>query len=292
MGNETAIIVGLAGGLGNQMFQYSAGRALASRLGLALWLDLSWYVGRRDRHYALAPFGIEATICANKLPIPEVLKRQFDRVQRRFAATRMGMPIFRERHFHFDSRFAELSHPVFLEGYWQSSRYFAEVEADLRREFSIREALPVRCRPVAECIAATDAICLHVRRGDYVTNPATAAAHMLCSIDYYRQGLDIVTRGLSCPHAFIFSDDIQWARQNLTSDIPITMVDVNGGGDVHWDLALMARCRRFVIANSSLSWWAAWLGQAADKQVIAPAAWFRDATRKTQDLIPHGWKLL
>ena len=101
--------------------------------------------------------------------------------------------------------------------------------------------------------------------------------------------LDIVRQGMSRPHCFVFSDDPRWARENLQTDIPTTFVDVHASDRAHEDLRLMRACKRFVIANSSFSWWGAWLGQSADKVVVAPRRWFKDEKMDTSDLIPDDW---
>ena len=121
------------------------------------------------------------------------------------------------------------------------------------------------------------------------TNQQAASTHGLSDMSYYDTGVAHVRQGLSAPHAIIFSDDTQWARANLKLDIPMTVVDVNGPDDAHQDLWLMAACKRFVIANSSLSWWGAWLSEAQSKVVVAPRKWFADDKLDTTDLIPPDW---
>jgi len=284
-----AVIVGLSGGLGNQMFQYAAGRALSLRLQVPLRLDLSWYANRKDRKYALADFAIHAEIAACPLPVPPLLQGLESRVSRRWSRNRSGVPIFREPHFHFSPAFSELVRPVYLEGYWQSERYFDSYRDVIAADFTLPGELPQRCLPVQEEIRAKDAICLHVRRGDYVSNPITASVHELCSLEYYQQGASLVAGGLSNVHGFVFSDDPVWAREHFRVPFPTTVVEVNGPDEAQWDLHLMASCKRFVIANSSLSWWAAWLGSSPDKRVVAPVKWFKTDGRSTIDLIPADW---
>ena len=140
-----------------------------------------------------------------------------------------------------------------------------------------------------EQIRVCEAICVHIRRGDYVSDPATARVHELCPPAYYRKGLALAASRLARPKAFVFSDDPNWVRANFSAPVPMTVVDINAPGDACWDLSLMAACRSFVIANSSLSWWAAWLGSAPEKRVIAPESWFKDPGKNTDDLIPAGW---
>ncbi|UYO93994.1 alpha-1,2-fucosyltransferase [Pollutimonas sp. M17] len=287
---KKSVVVGLSGGLGNQMFQYAAGRALALRLGVGLELDLSWFAGRKERLYALGAFAINAKTRGTRISLPDFLKRFESRVSRRWASRRMGVPIYRERHFHFDPAFLGIDRPLYLEGYWQSERYFTDFRAEILRDFSLCEPFPASCLAIEEQMLRAEPICVHVRRGDYVSNPVAAETHGLCSLDYYQRGVSTLAAGLARPRAFIFSDDPDWVREHLKLPVPATIVDVNSGPQAHWDLHLMALCRHFVIANSSLSWWGAWLGRAEDKKVIAPATWFRASVHDTRDLIPEAWQ--
>ncbi len=284
-----AVTVGLSGGLGNQMFQYAAGRALSLRLGAPLVLDSTWFPGHKNRPYGLGNFLIQAKVQSCELPVPDVLKSLESRISRKWGRTRMGVEIFREPHFHFSSKFLELKNPVYLEGYWQSERYFDTCRDVIASDFELRDELPRACLGIRDEILSTDAVGIHIRRGDYVSDPATARVHELCPPDYYAKGVALATSGLARPHGFVFSDDPVWARANFSAQIPTTFVDVNPPGDVHFDLHLMAACRNFVIANSSLSWWAAWLGGPPDKRVVAPQNWFKAPGKNTADLIPSGW---
>lgn len=283
------VVVGLSGGLGNQMFQYAAGRALAHRLGHPLSLDLSWFQGRGDRHFALAPFHIAASLERAWPRLPPAMQAQLSRLSRRWAPRIMGAPVFREPHFHYVPAFAALAAPVFLEGYWQSERYFRELREPLLQDFSLRQPLPASCQPILAAIGNSDAICVHVRRGDYLSNPVAAKVHGVCPVDYYQQGVAELSASLARSHCFVFSDDPEWVRASLAFTCPMTVVDVNGPAEAHFDLALMAACQHFVIANSSLSWWGAWLGQAAGKRVIAPARWFLTSDKDSRDLLPESW---
>lgn len=286
---KKAVVVGLSGGLGNQMFQYAAGRALALRLGVPLRVDLSWFICQKARTYALASLAIEAGTCDAETFVPGFLRIPWDRTIRRIAWKRMGLPVFRERHFHFDPAIKSLGHPAYLDGYWQSELYFSECRDVLLREFCLRDRPPEASRAVADRIASAEAVCVHVRRGDYVSDKLTAEVHGLCTMEYYEKGISLVTQGLKNTHCFVFSDDPAWVRSHFAFEIPMTVVDVNTTADAHWDLHLMSLCRHFVIANSSLSWWGAWLGADPAKRVVAPARWFRNSRNDTRDLVPGSW---
>lgn len=294
-GAQSGIVVGLSGGLGNQMFQYATGRALSLRLNVPLALDLSWFAGRQDRTYALAPFAISATLIGcvdDSVHWQGRWMKLVDRVVRRLAPRRRGVPVCREKFFHFDSSVLELSAPVCLDGYWQSERYFSDAREVIAADFVLKYPMEGVSRNMLERICASDAICVHVRRGDYVTNPVAGAVHGLCQLDYYQQGVQSVIDGMAAPHCFVFSDDPEWVRANLHLPVPTTIVDFNAGNMAHEDLRLMAACKRFVIANSSFSWWGAWLCADPDKRVVAPRKWFQDELKDTRDLIPESWARL
>ena len=284
------VVVGLSGGLGNQMFQYAAGRALAVRLHVPLVLDLSWFGGRTDRQFALYPFCIEAELRMQYRWLPSLGRAFASRLSRRWLPRILGVPVWREPHFHYASGFADLNRGVFLEGYWQSERYFRDIRLLLSHEFSLQETLPEACVQLVQKMSACDAICVHVRRGDYLTNRLAANVHGTCSVNYYHAGVSELCEGLINPHCFIFSDDPIWVRASLAFDCPMTVVDLNGPLDTHLDLVLMAACQHFVIANSSLSWWGAWLGSHPGKRIIAPQRWFLIAENDTCDLLPQSWQ--
>jgi hypothetical protein len=289
--NKKNLVVGLSGGLGNQMFQYAAGRSLGVRLGVPIILDMSWFAGQAERRYALAPFGVEAEACLQFPLLPSSLQAITSRLSRRYFSRIMGVPVWRERCFNYTIDFDNISEPVYLDGYWQSERYFRDIRALLVKEFSLRQALPASCKKLLSEIRGCDAICVHVRRGDYISNPIAAKVHGTCTVPYYTAGVEELCEGLKQPHCYVFSDDPEWVRSSLSFNCPMTVVDLNGSNDAHLDLVLMASCKHFLIANSSLSWWGAWLGVGAEKKVIAPTRWFLGSDKDTRDLCPESWLL-
>jgi len=288
-GQRQPVVVGLSGGLGNQMFQYATGRALAARLGAPLVLDLSWFGDKKKRRFALSPFHIVAELNSQCPWLPRRGQALVSRISRRWAQRILGVPVWREPHFHYTPEFAILQGGVFLEGYWQSERYFGDIRSLLLADFALQVPLSPACAELCEALAACDSICVHVRRGDYLSNPVAARTHGICAMGYYRAGVRELALGLERPHCFVFSDDPAWVRSSLALDYPMTVVDVNGPEDAHLDLTLMAACRHFLIANSSLSWWGAWLSRYPEKRVIAPAHWFLTQGKDTRDLLPESW---
>jgi hypothetical protein len=283
------VVVGLSGGLGNQMFQYAAGRSLALRLGAPLILDISWFGGSADRHFALSPFRVDGIQRSQWPLMPNFFSSFISRLSRRWLPHILGVPVWREPHFHYSTIFSQLTKPVFLEGYWQSEHYFQDIRHLLLQEFALRDSLPYSNAKLIKEISECDSICVHVRRGDYLTSPVAAKVHGTCGVDYYQAGVRELCRGLVNPKCFIFSDDPDWVHKSLFFDCPVTVVDLNGPREAHLDLVLMTACKHFLIANSSLSWWGAWLGQYDHKKVIAPKNWFLNSDKDTRDLLPSSW---
>lgn len=291
------IVTRLIGGLGNQMFQYAVGRALAHRAGSRLALDVSGFANYDLRRYELAEFNIAAEVASEKQLIalgavskpPTFINRLLRRLG--YAAPEH---VLREASFTYDNRIERASAPVYLDGYWQSEKYFVHIADELRKEFSLRDACDTANAEMAAQIlaAGSGAVSLHIRRGDYVSNAHTAQYHGVCSLDYYREAVSHIARYVEQPHFFVFSDDHAWVKENLQIDSPMTLVQVNSADRGIYDMMLMKSCRHHVIANSSFSWWGAWLNSHADKIVIAPREWFKQSGNDTRDLIPASWTRL
>ncbi|MFN4003543.1 MAG: alpha-1,2-fucosyltransferase [Hylemonella sp.] len=284
------IVVRLCGGLGNQLFQYAAGRRLAQVRRSELVLDLGWYrhtpASNTPRAYELARYPIQARPAQGSERFWCALHQ--GRILRRLPLPRRWRHV-RERGYDFDARILDLPDGVYLDGYWQSHRYFADIADTLRRELEPVEAMGDADREVAAHMQdVPNAVCLHVRRGDYVSNPQAARFHGVCGLDYYERAVGYLMERLLQPHFFVFSDDMPWVRAQLRIAAPVRYVDHNGPQAAFQDLRLMSRCRHHVVANSSFSWWAAWLAAQPAQQVIAPRAWFADG-RATPDLIPPEW---
>lgn len=293
------IIVKLMGGLGNQMFQYAAGRRLAHKHRTELRLDHSFLESGKQvatpRDYelhhlrvrcsrasrfecsAVATFGFPAwrSKLITLLPVSWQLSRSSN--------------FIKERSLCFNPALLDASNNVYLDGYWSSERYFADIADMLREEFTVRESLAGENLRTATAVRECCAVSVHVRRGDYVSDKTTAAFHGVCGLDYYARAVALLMQLLPNPHFFVFSDDHQWVRENFHVSAPINFVDHNGPECASEDMRLMSLCRHHIIANSSFSWWGAWLNSRVDKIVIAPQRWFNDPKINTSDLLPAAW---
>jgi hypothetical protein len=293
------VIVSLYGGLGNQLFQFATALSLAQKKNGRVILDLSWFdkdhlsIGETPRAYALAVYdlGYDVLIQENtKKNSHKHLPRLIDSVLRGVRKyLYMGINRCREKSMKFHPNLMQSKLPIWLDGYWQSYKYFEDIQPALRRIIAVPGDMNSAMQAIYQDILEKDAICIHVRRGDYVTNPSAAQFHGLCDLSYYYAGINLITKNLTSAHAYIFSDDPLWVKDNFKIQIPSTVVDINGPDGAHQDLWLMAACKHFIIANSSLSWWGAWLSGHSNKVVIAPRQWFLNSQASTEDLIPNNW---
>lgn len=279
------IVARLFGGAGNQLFQYAAGRALADRLGVELALDRR-YVGRtgQPRADAFAHFRNARFTEASRLPPAKMdgllrygLWRLFGRNPR----------FHREAGLGFNPRFFDLPDNTYLHGYWQSPRYFGRSDARLRDDLAMTTPLDAANADMAARIAAAPvSVSVHVRRGDYVGDGAFAA----CTPGYYRTAIDHVAgRVGQAPTCFVFSNDPGWARENLSLGHETVVVDLNDENAGHFDMHLQSLCDHNIIANSTFSWWGAWLNATPGRIVVAPKAWFGPGKPGNPDLCPPDW---
>lgn len=293
------LIVKLVGGLGNQMFQYAAARALALARSLPLHLDTTGFVGcRLHQGFELQHvFHCDMPI-ASSHDVQTVLGWRAAPLVRRFLARSeltalRGHAFIAEPHFHHWPCLRSVPDKAYLHGYWQSEKYFADAVEAIRTDFTFRQPLSANNAVICDKIcAARIAVSLHVRRGDYVSNVETNAEHGLCSIGYYRTAVRYIADRFDTPTFFVFSDDINWAQSNLELDYPCHYIDHNRGAESYNDMRLMSLCHHHIIANSSFSWWGAWLNSSDDKLVIAPKRWFARQNNNTKDLIPSGWTMI
>jgi hypothetical protein len=288
------VITNLIGGLGNQMFQYAAGRALSLERNVSLRLDISGFenYGLHQGFELQRVFNCPAEI-ASEADVRGILGWQYSSSIRQLLS-RPSMAAFRreelvvESHFHYWQEIKNVPNDCYLTGYWQSEKYFLEVTTQMRGDFSFRLPLENQNAELAKQINQVNAVSLHVRRGDYAHNPKTTETHGLCSLDYYQAAIQYVSERVTPPHFFVFSDDISWVKSNLKIDFPCEYVDHNHRAESYNDMLLMSMCQHHIIANSSFSWWGAWLNPSGEKIVVAPKHWFANQT-DIQDLLPQGW---
>jgi hypothetical protein len=189
----------------------------------------------------------------------------------------------------FDDGLTALKGSTYLDGCWQSDLYFRDIRELLLKEFTFKAAPSLENAKCLSTILAQNAVCVHVRRGDYVTSEIGVTRHGICALDYYHAAAAYIEKRVDKPSFFVFSDDPEWVRSNLSGLHPMTLVSHNVRKDDAEDLRLMINCKHFIIANSSFSWWAAWLGRSSEKIVVAPKRWYLSPAQSEQNLVPESW---
>ncbi len=287
------IVARLCGGLGNQMFQYACARRLAHARGTKLMLDLSAYQNDLKRHYALDGLRISAEVAtANDVAAFRNRVRWQRRLPEWLPRPLRGdcHQVVQERSFAFDPRVLELrADKILLEGYWQSERYFGDIAHVIRQEFTMKAAPNPTSAALAARIADSCAVSIHIRRGDYISDPEIERVYGACGLDYYQRAIEEIVQFEPKPQFFVFSDEPAWVKDNLRLNFPMIVVEHMGAESPYEELRLMSLCRHSIIANSSFSWWGAWLNANRAKKVIAPKRWFKSGSHDTRDLIPADW---
>lgn len=291
------IIAKLIGGLGNQMFQYSAGKSLAVRNNTELKMDISGFKDQSSlatpRVYALNVFNIQENFASNEeigkfknnsqsknvTYIQKIIAKIFDNTKGKY---------FIEPKFSFNSEMLALKKNVFLDGYWQTEKYFKKIEDVICKEFTLKEEFSVEDKKIVQEIKNSNSISLHIRRGDYVADLMTNKFHGICSLEYYAEAVKYIAKKVENPVFYIFSDDIEWVKDNFKIDFPMKYIS-DGILKDYEELILMSYCKHNIIANSSFSWWGAWLNKNHEKIVIAPKQWFAKNNIDTSDLILETW---
>jgi hypothetical protein len=291
------IISKIIGGLGNQMFQFAAGYALAKKHGVPLRLDTEDFANYRlHQGFELdRVFELKADI-ANEADFSRVLGwRKPDVIRRMLSRPRLSFlsagRFIVEPHFDYWSGIESVGSECYLTGYWQTEKYFQSVAQEISKSFCFREPLRDRNIEWEQMIRGSTSVSLHVRRGDYVSNATTNSAHGTCGLDYYRSAIEKIVSQVDSPRFFVFSDDIPWVVDNLKIAQPVHYISNNVGKYSYIDMQLMTLCRHNIIANSSFSWWGAWLNDGCDKIVVAPKAWFSGKS-SPKDLYPDTWQVL
>ena len=262
------ITVKLMGGMGNQMFQYAMGLAQARRLGVELRLDISLLGGKRV--YQLNQWRhIKNELTSGKV---STIHEQ-------------GMP-------YNQALVDSIKDGDVLEGYWQSERYFIDIADTLQRDFFPSVAFVDRMMTIGSPLVDLKAVAVHVRCGDYLTEP-TKSFHGTLPWEYYQSAMNYIREKVSSPKFFFFSDDPEWVREHFYTDFSLGEQSIVKSEFEAEDIFLGSQCRHVIIANSSFSWWMAWLGrEREDRIVIAPRRWFLNPSEDSSDIVPSRWTQL
>jgi len=291
------IISRLAGGMGNQMFQYALGRSLAIKNNTTLGLDLAYLLDRTPapgitfRDYNLDDFNIKAVLVSQQ-EVPVLYRkynlgwamRYIDFIRRKFIPT----PGKEKKDYHFDPAILQLGPDSYLEGWWQNQGYFLEYQDSIRKDFTLKNPSEKASQLIKE-IQSKNAVAVHIRRGDYLPGDYLGREyHPVLDHNYYEKALSIIAEKTSIECIYVFDrDDIEWCKQHVHFDYPTVYVE----NDISLaeTVIAMSSCKHFVIANSSMSWWGAWLATFSEKIIIAPERWLGKVSVDYSDIIPETW---
>lgn len=288
------IIVQLNGGLGNQFFQYALGRRLSHERNEILRFDLSVLQSPYSiRQYKLGYFQVYGRPLLDK-EHEHFYGYRDSRLLRIFKLLQQqSLPYYRqkivnEKTLLFDANILRVPSNVLLQGYWQTEKYFLCIRDILQNELQLKKPLDPVNLDLFQSIQNRNSVSIHIRHGDYLSNPDTNKTHGVLPLSYYQRAIELVSGKVDNPHFYVFSDDIPWARENLAKVKNIHFIDHNDSTHDYFDFALMTACKFHIIANSSFSWWAAWLSVFPEKIIVAPQQWYQIHI-DSRDLIPLEW---
>jgi hypothetical protein len=291
------ILVRVTGGLGNQMFQYAFGRVLQLKYKTALKVNPIWFNDKERKKHE--------TLQLHLFPNTDVTNASEKEVFFYKRKTLLGSKLLLNLKWRW-SRYSMFIEPAFnfqpnvittstkncsLEGYWQSEKYFKHIRQTLLNDFEF-PPLNDKNREIEQIIRNNNSISIHLRRGDFIADPLNNKNHGFIGLKYYAEAVGQFSKEQEAPLYFIFSDDINWVREHLKLSQDTLYIDWNKNEEAINDMHLMSLCQHNIIANSSFSWWAAWLNQNPNKIVIAPKKWFNERDWNTSDLIPDAWEKL
>jgi len=291
------IISQIVGGLGNQLFQYAAARRMALMLDQEVYLDLTFFdtyhnpdVFRLDKynvHYKVAGQGdIDRLKRINASGFPAKVYRRIFKI-----------PYYLNSKSHFDQKWLLLNdwnklkkfNDIYISGYLANPVFFYQIEDVVKKEFTLKDGLNLANTKMLDKISKVNSVMVHVRRGDYVNNDFFTSQ----PVSYYQKGFQKMIQKIKNPVFFFFSDDLDWTRENLGTDNETYYVDINNGSTDYMELALMSSCKHAIIANSTFSWWGAWLINNPEKMVIAPEKWYTNSKNQAlylkNKIYQEGW---
>lgn len=263
------VIIKLKGGLGNQLFQYATARNLSLILKTKLF------------------------IFSNKIEKDNLEK--FNISSRRISKNRYKLFLkfksfteYKEEYFSYNKEVLKLKNNIILDGYFQSEKYFINCRETILNDLKINKSLKSTSLDLLNEIKKTNSISIHIRRGDYAENSEVNKIHGCVSLSYYENAINLISEKTKNPVYFVFSDDISWAKSNLNIDAKVYYSEFNKNS-AYEDLKLMSKCKNNIIANSSFSWWGAWLNTNPDKIIIIPKRWFKDFSLDSKDIYCNSW---
>jgi hypothetical protein len=268
----------ITGGLGNQMFQYAIAKSIARRNNDNFTLDISFYPKQTLRKYELSLFNIEDYVPKSENIIYKVV--------RRFGVSLHNYYV--ERNIsEYDDNVFKYKKNIFLEGYWQNENYFKDIRSEIIKDFTRISALENESKIYLEKIKNINSASIHVRRGDYINDSQVNKQHGICDLEYYKNATEYLNKKFDDLTYVIFSDDMDWCKENF--NFLVNKIFVDGTKSAIDDLELMKNCKHNIIANSTFSWWGAWLNQNEEKIIIAPKQWFEKKEWENKNIACENW---
>lgn len=289
------IIVKIHAGLGNQMFQYALYKSLI-HMDKDVRLDIDSYQHYNCHNgYELSKIFNVYESFADKRDVNKLSNERYDILTR--AIRRYINPKYRNnRVTHYKQEISKSMYNkqvfdldnVYLDGYWQSEKYFQHIREEILNDFFFKNRADINNKKYIDIINETNSVSLHIRRGDYISNPLLKD---ITTTNYYLEAIDYINNFIKKPVFFIFSDDIDWCKENFKIKDG-HLININKGDMSYNDMRLMSLCKHNIIANSTFSWWGAWLNRNKNKIVIAPEIWFSKTDMNSEDIIPKKWKII
>ena len=294
------IVVKLISGLGNQLFQYSFARRISLERNVPLKLDISFYDSQDLRAYKLDCFNIEAEVITRQEVNRFLRKDWLWPARKGWNATQRLFPYYKKRFveeqekFEYDPAMNKMGKNAYIVGYWQHHQYHQRHESTLRKELTLRPSYQQKVGQLRDEIEANgQSVSLHIRRGDYVTDPYAKGRFGALPMSYYRKAIEQIKQRTVKPEIYVFSDEIDWAKEHLNVECPTHYVSLDDPDQDVLELFLMSRCKHNIMANSTFSWWGAYLNSNPEKIVIAPQRWSNDPHVNSKiNIQPPQWKLM
>ncbi len=302
------IVVNIKGGLGNQFFQYALGRSLSIVHKKELKLEAFSYEGnvadpqKGIRTFGLSNFNIKAQIATKEDLLPFKNYFRIDKIGKFYKLINLlkPLPYYKKKYlvepkrlwWHFDKNILEapIADPVYIKGFWQTEKYFIEIEKEIRQELMVKTPPDEINSKFLREIDESNSVAIHIRHGD--NSNAVAAQHGVLPLNYYHQAMAEIVKKVDNPRFYIFSDDPDWVRENLKLAFDCVYVSHNNDENNFEDMRLMSQCKHHIIGNSTFSWWGAWLGKKAGQIVFAPKCYYVEQDISETDYYPKNWKLL
>ena len=276
------IIIRLKGGLGNQLFQYTFGRLLAIKNGGEV--KYKFFGNKEDiqREYKLGYFNTKINIATDE----EFKKTRYPFGKISEIIEFLKIKILRQFNMGYVPKLLDKKNGYF-EGYWQNHKYLEPIRKELLEELSLKNPDSIKKYDILSKIENTNSVCVNVRRGDYFGNKKNIAEYVTFGPEYYQDAFKLIKEKITNPNLFIFSDDIEWCKKNIITDIPSVFCDSKISD--YESLVIATKCKHNIITNSSFAFWIAWLNQNPYKIVMAPKKWNNRYQKEYQDLLPLEW---